>query len=97
VKRTLKVLVLALGAVLIEGLLLVGLGIFLQSPRYMLSDGHSEVNTVQGAINFTAMFFVLGWGGVGIWQLYKRVPFRFIGWGVAVLTTGIVLYLAIHG
>jgi hypothetical protein len=95
-KRALKVLVLALGAVLIEVLLVFGISSYFRSPNYEL-DGHWRVDPTLRAANIAGMLFVAAWGGVGIWQLYKRVPFRFLGWGVAVLTTGIVLYLAIHG
>jgi hypothetical protein len=90
VKRTLRILWLSLGTVLMEVVIL--LWIPLKSP-YL--DGKLE--TTQRNLNVAATLFAAAWVGVGIWQLYKRLPFRFLAWGIAALVSGVVFYLSLHG
>ena len=94
--RFLKFFVLIIGALFIELLCVGAVASLCRDPGYMM-DGLWHRDPILQAFNFAAMAVALLWVGIGIWQLYKRVPFPFLAWGIAVLFSGTIFYLAIHG
>jgi hypothetical protein len=90
-KRAGKAVVLVIGTLLVGGLVGEGLDHFKNYSYYDPKDYFAR------ALDIAELVIIMTWSAIGMWQLNKRLPFRFIAWGVAALLSGLIVLIAIHG